>query len=289
MTWQQKWNSSSWRRALEQVWQRSLTDQVFNRAAELAFWFLMGFFPMLLSVTSLASMLSRGHNSQGTLVMYIGEVIPSAATSMVGTILAQTTGDGRAWFSLLFALWSSSSATAGIIDTLNTIYGVHESRSWWKARLLGIVLAAATGVLLTAALIIVVYGPTLLSKLLSGSATMHVWRLAQWPAAIVLLMLALLCLYRFAPNRPGQQWKHLIPGSVVASMIWIAVSLLFKLYVRHFSNFGLLYGSLGTLIVLMFWFYLSGAAILIGGEVNYTLEQTNCNSAGNLGSSSIPA
>lgn len=270
--WRQAWKKALWFCNLKQVWHRTLDDQVFDRAAELAFWFLMGFFPMLLSVTSMASMLSSGRNSQGTLVTYIGEVMPSAATSMIGTVLAQTTGGGRAWFSLLFALWSSSSATVGIIDTLNMIYGLQENRSWWKARLLAIALAAATGGMLTAALVIVVYGPVLLSTLLPGATTLHLWRLAQWPAALALLMAALLCLYKFAPNRHGQQWKCLLPGSVVASLIWIAVSLLFKLYVRHFSNFGLLYGSLGTLIVLMLWFYLSGIAILIGGEVNATLE-----------------
>ena len=262
-----------WRITLERVWHRTIGDRIFNRAAELAFWFLLGFFPMLLSVTSMASMLSSGHNSQGTLVTYIGEVIPSAASSMVGTILAQTTSAGRAWLSLMFALWSSSSATVGIMETLNIIYGVEEDRPWWKAHLLAMVLAAATGVLLTAALVIVVYGPVLLSILLPGAAAFHAWRLAQWPAAAALLMMALLCLYRFAPNRHGQQWKRLVPGSVVATIIWIAVSLLFKLYVRHFSDFGVLYGSLGALVVLMFWFYLSGVAILIGGEVNSTLER----------------
>ena len=228
---------------------------------------------MLVSATSMASMLSSGHNSQGTLVAYIGKVIPSAASSMVGTILAQTANAGRAWLSLIFALWASSSATVGIMDTLNIIYGVKEDRPWWRARLLAMALAAATGVLLTAALVIVVYGPVLLSNLLPVAAAFHIWRLAQWPSAAVLLMMALLCLYRFAPNRHGQQWKRLVPGSVVATAIWIAVSLLFKLYVRHFSDFGILYGSLGTLVVLMFWFYLSGVAILIGGEVNFTLER----------------
>lgn len=160
------------------------------------------------------------------------------------------------------------------MDTLNIIYGVKEDRPWWKAHLLAMALAVATGVLLTAALIMVVYGPVLLSRLLPAGAAFHVWRLAQWPVAAVLLMAALLCLYRFAPNRHGQMWKRLVPGSVVAALMWIAVSLLFKLYVRHFSDFGLLYGSLGALVVLMFWFYLSGVAILIGGEVNSTLERT---------------
>jgi membrane protein len=87
-----------------------------------------------------------------------------------------------------------------------------------------------------------------------------------------LLILALLGLYRFAPNLKEQKWKWLLPGSIVAAVTWMAVSVLFKLYVRHFSHFGLLYGSLGTLIILMFWFYLSGAAILVGGVINAIME-----------------
>jgi membrane protein len=187
-------------------------------------------------------------------------------------VLAQTTGSGRAWFSLLFALWSSSSATSGLIDTLNAIYDVKESRPWWKSRLLSVALAIAMGVLLTAALIIVVYGPFILQKIAPGSVTFSIWNVAQWPAAAVLLILALLGLYQFAPDIQGQKLKWLLPGSIVAAVIWMAVSVLFKLYIHHFSDFGLLYGSLGTLIILMFWFYLSGIAILVGGEINAILE-----------------
>ena len=117
-----------------------------------------------------------------------------------------------------------------------------------------------------------VYGPLILHKITPGSVPLYVWKIAQWPAAAVLLILALLCLYRFAPNIQEQKWKWLLPGSIVAAVIWVAVSVLFKIYVRHFSHFGLLYGSLGTLIILMFWFYLSGIAILVGGELNATLE-----------------
>ena len=187
-------------------------------------------------------------------------------------MLAQATGSGRAWFSLLFALWSSSSATSGLIDTLNAIYGLKESRPWWKSRLIAVGLAISVGVLLTAALIIVVYGPLVLDKISPRSAALYIWKIAQWPAAAVLLILALLWLYRFAPNIQVQKWKWLLPGSIVAAVAWMAVSVLFKVYVRHFSHFGLLYGSLGTLIILMFWFYLSGAAILVGGVINAILE-----------------
>ena len=262
----------SWPELVRAVWRGSVETNVTNRAAELAFWFLLGFFPMLLSVTGMVAMISSAPGSQSTLMAYVGEVLPSGASSLVRQVLAQTTGSGRAWFSLLFALWSSSSATSGLIDTLNAIYGLNESRPWWKSRLIAVGLAIAMGVLLTAALIIVVYGPLVLDKISPGLAALYVWKIAQWPAAALLLILALLGIYRFAPNLQEQKWKWLLPGSMVAAVTWIAVSVLFKVYVRHFSHFGLLYGSLGTLIILMFWFYLSGAAILVGGVINAILE-----------------
>jgi membrane protein len=262
----------SWKELLNSIWQGAAKNDVVNRAAELAFWFLLGFFPMLLSVTSIASMIGSAPRSQGMVMKYVGEVLPSTASTLVRQVLAQTTGGGRAWFSLLFGLWSSSSATAGLIDALNAIYELKESRPWWKSRLIALTLAIAMGVLLTASLVVVMYGPALLRQVAPSSASFYLWKIAQWPAAALLLVLALLSLYRFAPNIPEQKWKWLLPGSIVAAVIWIAVSVMFKLYVRHFSDFGLLYGSLGTLVILMLWFYLSGAAILIGGEINATLE-----------------
>ena len=262
----------SWKELLNSIWRGAVKNDVVNRAAELAFWFLLGFFPMLLSVTSIASMIGSAPRSQGMVMKYLGEVLPSTASTLVRQVLAQTTGGGRAWFSLLFGLWSSSSATTGLIDALNAIYEVKENRPWWKSRLIAVILAIAMGMLLTATLIIVMYGPAFLRQVAPGSAGFYVWKIAQWPTAALLLILALVGLYRFAPNIPEQKWKWLLPGSIVAAVIWIAVSVLFKLYIRHFSHFGLLYGSLGTLIILMLWFYLSGAAILVGGEINAILE-----------------
>jgi membrane protein len=262
----------SWRELIRTIWRRSASDNVVDRAAQLAFWFLLGFFPMLLAVTSIVSMIGPAPGAQGTPMKYVGEVLPSTASKLVRQVLAQTTGSGRVWFSLLFALWSSSSATAGLIDTLNAIYDVQESRPWWKSRLIAVILAIVIGVLLTSALIIVMYGPAILLRIAPGSAILYACKIAQWPAAALLLILTLIGLFRSAPNIQGQKWKWLLPGSIVATAIWIAVSVLFKLYVRHFSDFGLLYGSLGTLVILMFWFYLSGTAILLGAEINAILE-----------------
>jgi membrane protein len=262
----------SGRELIRAIWRGAVSDNIVNRAAELAFWFLLGFFPLLLSVTIIASLIGSAPHSQGAVMKYVGDVLPSSASELVRQVLAQTTGGGRAWFSLLFGLWSSSSATAGLIDALNAIYDLKESRPWWKSRLIAVTLAIAMGLLLTAALILVIYGPVILHQITPGSAVLSAWKIAQWPAAACLLILALLGLYRFAPDTREQKWKWLVPGSIVAAAIWIVVSVLFKLYVRHFSDFGLLYGSLGTLVILMLWFYLSGAAILVGGEINAILE-----------------
>lgn len=227
---------------------------------------------MLVAVAGIASVIVGGSGSQATLTSYLGKALPSSASGLVAGILKQTTGGGRAWLSLLFALWSSSSAIPGVMTTLNVIYGIEEDRTWWKARLLALTLALATGALLVSTLVIVVHGPELLVAALPGTGSLWVWKIVQWPAAATLLMVALFCLYRFAPNLKEQKWQLLIPGSILSAAIWIVASVLFKLYVRHFSNFGLLYGSLGTLIILMFWFYLGGIAILVGGELNTTLE-----------------
>jgi membrane protein len=265
----------SLRKLLLLTWRGTISHNIANRSAELAFWFLLGFFPMLLSATSIVSMIGSAPGSQGSLMKFVGEALPSVASELVRKILEQTTGGGRTWFSLLFALWASSSATAGLMSTLNGIHDIKENRPWWKSRLIAVLLALVVGVALTTGLIVVVYGPEILRRVLPGPSTFYVGRIAQWPAAALLLILALLGVYRFAPSVEKPEWRWLVPGSVVATGMWIAISAVFKLYVRHLADFGLLYGSLGTLVILMFWFYLSGVAILVGGEINAILEEAN--------------
>ncbi len=172
--------------------------------------------------------------SQSTLMTYVGEVLPSRASSLVREVLAQTAGSGRAWLSFFFALWSSTSATSGLIDTLNAIYGLKESRPWWKSGLIGLALAVAVGMLLTAALIIVVYGPVMLDKLLPGTAALYLWKLAHWPTAALLLVTALLGIYRFAPNIHRQKRKRGRYETRQDGDFAAAKGFAFKLQLQHF-------------------------------------------------------
>ena len=260
-----------WGKLLRSTVREAFSDDIVNRSAALSFWFLLGFFPLLFAVAGMLSMIGSGPGSQGILLRYLAHVLPDTASGLVRQVLSHTTGSAIG-FSLLFALWTASSATAGLMDALNGIYELKEARPWWKAQLVSVALAVATVALMVIAVLLVVYVPIVLHTIAPGSALVVLWKIVQWPAAAILLILALLCLYRFAPNIHDQKWKWLVPGSIVAIGIWVGVSVGFKVYIRHFSNYGLLYGSLGTLIILMFWFYLSGAAILIGGEINSILE-----------------
>ena len=151
-----------------------MTDKVLNRAAELAFWFLLGFFPMLIAVVGIGSMLIGRGSSQSTLTGYLGRALPANTSQLVAAILRQTTGSGRAWLSLFFALWSSSSAITGVMTTLNVIYGIKNDRAWWRARLIAVSLALATGALLVLTLIIVIFGPELLFALFPGTVSVAI-------------------------------------------------------------------------------------------------------------------
>lgn len=117
----------------------------------------------------------------------------------------------------------------------------------------------------------VLNGAELLFRLVPGGTSVYGWQIARWSVALLLLIGALLCLYRFPLTVRRQCWGRLIPGSVIAASIWIAISAILRLYVRHLSDFGLLYGSLATLIILMLWLYRSGIAILFDREINSTL------------------
>jgi len=254
------------------AWRQIWDDAVVDRSASLAFWFLLGFFPMILFVISLINMGFHSQQSSGTLMRFMASVLPSQASSLVWSVVSQTTSGSAAWITLGFALWSSSTGTAGVIDGLNAVYDLREQRAWWHYRLVALALAVALGALISIALLIVTYGDTIVQQIAPGKWFVDAWNIAQWPAALALVGLALLFLYRYSPNVHEQKWKWLLPGTVVSVATWLGASFGFKFYVRHFNTFGITYGSLGTLVILMFWFYITALVMLLGGEINAIVE-----------------
>ena len=282
------------REFLARVWARAEQDEVLGRAAQLSYYFLLALFPLLLFLITLFGYFNgAGTHLRHKLISYLGDVMPSSALQLVVSTIDEVTnarGSGKLSFGLLVALWAASSGMNAIGQALNASYDVPETRRWWKLRLLSMGLTVALAILIISALLIVLYGGRLGHFLAGfideGQAFSLVWRILQYPIALVFVFLAFSLIYRFAPNLgskrrgkrlPASDYRRrwISPGVVVAVILWLLVSLGFRLYLHFFNSYSATYGSLGALIIMMLWFYLTGAAILLGGEVNCEWESSD--------------
>lgn len=276
---------------VRRLWARAEEDELLGRAAQLSYYFLLALFPLLLFLITLFGYLNgAGSHLRDKLISYLATVIPSAALRLVTDTIDQVTnsrGGGKLWFGLLASLWAASSGLNAIAQALNVAYDVPETRPWWKVRLISIALTVAIAILIVSALLIVLYGGRLglfIATLIHlDSDFTVVWKILQWPIALTFVFIAFSLIYRFGPNLRARRTdkripaadlrrRWLSPGVLVAIILWVLVSLGFRLYLHFFNSYSATYGSLGALIILMLWFYLTGAAILLGGEINCELE-----------------
>ena len=261
---------------LKRIAQRISQDEIFGRAAQLSYYFLLALFPLLLFLINILGYLAQeGTLFRDKLLLYLAALMPVSAFQLVHATLDEistSSGTGKLSFGLLAALWAASNGMGAISDTLNTAYNVKETRSWWKVRLISVCLTVALALVILAALAIVLYGGTIGEKLAGrygfGSLFTTLWTIVQWPIAVFFVLMVFNLIYNFAPNIGSSARRWITPGAFVALGLWLAVSFAFRAYLGFFDSYSVTYGSLGALIVLMLWFYLSGVAILIGGEVN---------------------
>jgi membrane protein len=270
----------SWKALAVRTWNEIWADDLLNLAAQQAYYFFFALFPALLTFISLASFFPID-NLTGQIVSVLGRFAPpeviTIITDQIGKI-SETGHGGILTFGFLLTLWSSSGAMVSIITTLNAAYDITEGRPLWRVRLtaIGLTIGVAFFILLSMALVLV--GPTLAEHLantmhLGGAFKWTMW-VVQWPVVLVLVATGIGLVYYFAPDAE-QDWVWITPGSVMATMLWVVVSLGLKLYIAYFGNYNETYGTLGAFIVLLTWFYLSGLAILIGAEVNAEIEHAS--------------
>ena len=264
------------KRDFKRVAQRISDDDIFGRAAQLSYYFLLALFPLLLVLINvLGYMAQEGTAFREKLLTYLAALMPSSAIALVRTTLteiSEASGTGKVSFGLLAALWAASNGMGAISDTLNTAYNVKERRPWWKVRIISVCLTIALAVLILAALTIVLYGGTIGEGLAArygfGGVFTLVWKIVQWPIALGFVLTTFNLIYNFAPDLPDSEHSWITPGAFVGVGLWLVVSFGFRAYLSFFDSYSVTYGSLGAVIVLMLWFYLTGVAILIGGEVN---------------------
>src|SRR5687767_10540956 len=255
-------------------------DNCLGMAAQLAYYFFFALFPTLLVMLAIAGKFFSEGLVFDTFALLGGFVPAEALTLIIDQIRKIHAGQQGGLLTLgrLAAVWSSSAAMTAIIDTLNNAYDVEEGRPWWKVRLLAIALTIGGAVFILLATALVLAGPVLASYLADwwylGAAFEWAWNVLQWPLVFGLVTAAVSLIYYFAPD-VEQEWTWLVPGAVVATVLWLLATLGFKYYVVNLGSYTESYGALGAVMVLLLWFYLSGFAILIGAELNAEIEHAS--------------
>ncbi|MFN2532896.1 MAG: YhjD/YihY/BrkB family envelope integrity protein, partial [Pyrinomonadaceae bacterium] len=265
---------------LDRLWREIEEDDVFGRSAQLAYYFLLALFPLLLFLTSVIGLvMGSGSGIRHALFNYLSEVLPGSAFSLIDTTMYEVSAassGGKVAFGILAALWAASNGMGAITSALNVGYDVKESRPWWKQRLVAIKLTIILSVLIITALVLLLYGGHIADYIAASYGFSAVftwaWKLIQWPLVVMFMLLSFALIYYEAPDLREQKWTWLTPGSAIGVAIWLLISFAFRVYLHFFDSYSKTYGSLGAVIILMLWLYLTGAAILIGGEVNSVVE-----------------
>jgi membrane protein len=252
-------------------------DDCFGRAAQLAYYFLFALFPFFLVLTTLLGYLPIP-NLMDRLMEMLGEMLPGDALQLVQDnvhdLVTRPRG-GLLSFGILAALWTSSSAITAIIDSLNRAYDVQEGRPFWKVRLIAVLLTIGLSLFIIVSLVLLTFGPQIGSWIADqvglGRLFQVAWNLLRWPVIVGLLILAMAIVYYVGPD-VEQRWQWITPGSIIAVLGWLVASLGFSYYVNNFGSYSATYGSIGAVIVLLTWMYVSGFFILVGGEINSEIE-----------------
>jgi membrane protein len=270
----------TWKELGQRVWQQMNEDDIWGRAAQLSYYFLLALFPLLIFLTSVVGVImGSGTGIRHNLFNYLSQVMPPSAFKLVDDTMyevSKSSGGGKISFGILAALWAASNGMGAISESLNAAYNVKETRPYWRARLVSIGLTISIALLTMTALVLILYGGTIADKVAVsygfGDLFKVLWKILQWPIVLFFILLSFSLIYFFAPDLKDQDWKWVTPGSMIGVGLWLAVSFLFRLYLSFFDSYSATYGSLGAVIILMLWFYLTGLAILIGGEINSEIE-----------------
>jgi membrane protein len=252
-------------------------DDMGTYAAALAFHVLLALFPFVIFLLTLLGALGLSDFFAWLLdqaqVALPGDAFRIVA-QVIGEIEHQTRG-GLLSFSIVFAIWAASTGVRSLMIALNAVYDAAETRPAWQRYPLSILYTIGLAVLLIAAAGLMLVGPRavqwLTGQIQLSRAAATLWNWLRWPLAVLLLLLAFAIIYKVAPNI-DQPFRFVTPGSVVGVAAWIIASLGFSAYVERFGAYGATYGSLGGIIVLLIYFFVSAAVLFFGAEINATIH-----------------
>ena len=252
-----------------------LSDNVMGLAAQTAYYFFFSLFPLFLFAAPLLGIIGDKQEMIATLMNQMAGTLPRGAVDLVRGVVEDVVlaegAPGLMSVGALLAAWAGSNIFNALIDALNHAYDITETRPWWKKRMLALASVVAAGLVLLAATAVMLGGEALIQWLGDrtglGDSAVLTWSVLQYPVALLLLIGAAWMVYYFLPNI-RQDRRQVLVGAIVATVLWVIVTLLFRAYVVNFGSYSKTYGTIGGVIALLTWMYLSMLVLLIGGELN---------------------
>lgn len=268
---------TGWKQVLRRTWTEISSDRIGLVASGCAFWATLALFP---AITMLISLYGLAFDPQ-TVEPQLNQLrllLPPAAFTLIDERVRSLVSHGTTTLgvslvvSSAIALWSASTGTKSLLSALNLAYEEEEHRSFIRFQLTGLVLTlcAILGVIVGLATLVGL--PAVISFVGLSDYTRGLLRFGSFAVLVIFLLLALSLLYRFGPSRRAARWHWVTPGSLLATVLWLAGSVLFSLYVGHLASYDVTYGPLGAVAGVMMWFWLSVYVILLGAELNAELE-----------------
>lgn len=262
------------------LYKKVVESEVFSNAAQVAFYFSFAIFPLLYFLVSLFGIvLESSQGLKDELFSYLRQIMPFAVFDLVKRTvdeIIENSSGGKVTLGLAITLWSASAGFDAIRNALNSIYGLKETRLWFRTKTESLVLTFVISILVGIVLAMVFYGWQFFKSLLSKIGLEGDWPFLltaiQWVSIIAVMLLVCEVIYNLLPNFGKFRWEWITPGSLVAILIWILLTTSFRTYLGYFNSYDRTYGSLGTMIILMLWLYLTASALMIGGAINAVLD-----------------
>lgn len=250
-------------------------NEINSKAAEMSFYLLLSIFPFLIFTISIIVYIPTFHLNKSILI--IKNVIPESAFNIILSIINSAIENKSLGFlilSFIFTLWTSSRGIRSLIRWMNKSYNVKETRSFFNICIISFIFTVSILVLIFSSIILLIYGELIgyfIFNLIGlNSIFIYIWNILRYMVGVSTLIIILINLYKYTPNKKIKI-EEVIPGSIVATLVWLFISFFYSYYTNNYSNYEIIYGSIGGIIVLITWLYLSSWSILIGLEINVRL------------------
>jgi membrane protein len=264
--------------ALKATVQEFQRDDALGLAAQLAYFLILALFPFILVLVSLMGTFGSPELASEVLA-YFRQVMPQQVYELIEKYTSDIISGNRPApylfsFGILFTLWSASGAFAALINALNRAYDVQETRPFWKVRGIAILMTLGLSVLILVGVLLLVVGEpigqTIADVFGLGEIFEFVWNIMRWPVALFFMVFAVALLYYFSPD-VNQPFRWITPGGLIGVLLWVLASVAFSFYVNNFGSYNKTYGSIGVVIILLLYLYISSLTILFGAALNATL------------------